>query len=839
MAVRYELDFLIHLKDSPLCLKPKDLPPREDWMGPPPETARPQTKPATTERFKPEGALLESTTRRPGVDRHSSRNGTSEQSQQPLFYASSLLTQAQGVDGLTLGPPRTNFPSSTPRTNALADPERSERTPRDSEFRDRFSRGKIGSAGGDTDFRSSRNSSFRGVGRGEDRDPEGWSMVKPRKSFGQEGAERFTGRMGGDTRHNERGLKERDEHDPTKDRRRNFDSEVEEGDAPRKNGLNRARADPWFKESLAKPAETPERTSNRERIDKAKSWRVQDADDKSTSNPRPERVNDRHERRWDRDRDHRPAEREPEWLDEPLEERGAGHTEADLKKFMESMKAGKSGPKLDGAAGDTLEGSPGLPSFFSAEPPAVKSAPALEKGPDKFFAAFGEAHLAATSPDVSDKAETAKMPAVKSSRFANLFSSQTVEISAHTEPPTPAAVPPPLNGGLLELQQSDADKQAFAALLSKLQHPRLGEQHGTPTPPTLGGYSQPPSVQSQKPAHDPIRELNQTLAQKAHITSPEPVIPYGMGRGEEPRLRSVPPGGPEIMAPRPVLPPSQPPSTRPDQMLQDLVNQRHNAQSQGSGRPDYSSEPQAAFLMQLMQNRIPQDPRPIEQIMRHPQPQRQTSIPHFQDREPDFMRDRMPNQMQSHMSNQIPGQIPNQLPNQMPNQQRQMRPPAPPVVGFAEEQFRRADDPTRLMQPPQILQRQGMAPPGLEGMPGQQPLWHGQQGPPGGQRQPPMILPPGFQGGQRPPTGPMPPGPFNLGAMPPVMFSPPDVMPGGQRVQPPPGFFPGGPPPGPGFMPPTSPGMAGGFPGPEGMMFPNPFDGRGGMPPPGAAPFRR
>lgn len=33
MALRYELDILLHLRESPLCVKPKDLPPREDWMG--------------------------------------------------------------------------------------------------------------------------------------------------------------------------------------------------------------------------------------------------------------------------------------------------------------------------------------------------------------------------------------------------------------------------------------------------------------------------------------------------------------------------------------------------------------------------------------------------------------------------------------------------------------------------------------------------------------------------------------------------------------------------------------------------------------------------------------
>lgn len=33
VRIRYERELLLHLKDSPLCVKPKDLPPKEEWMG--------------------------------------------------------------------------------------------------------------------------------------------------------------------------------------------------------------------------------------------------------------------------------------------------------------------------------------------------------------------------------------------------------------------------------------------------------------------------------------------------------------------------------------------------------------------------------------------------------------------------------------------------------------------------------------------------------------------------------------------------------------------------------------------------------------------------------------
>ncbi|KAK7748843.1 hypothetical protein SLS53_000867 [Cytospora paraplurivora] len=700
-----------------------------------------------------------------------------------------------------------NFPSGSLR----GDHDRNDKTPRDPDARDRFARSKIGGDDPNDRFRDARNPNFRR--RDGDRDIEGWSTVKPRKSFGPEGAERFTGRMGGDRQRDDRAAKERDDHDTTRDRsRRNLDADGEEaGDPFRRNGLTRGRSEPWFKEGTKespKVNDSNERISNRERIEKAKSWRERNDD----ANARNDRGNDRNERRWDRDREQRPSEREPEWLDEPEEDKSHGHTEADLKKFMESMKASRGPAKPFGKATDTSGPSPApaAASFFS-DPPAVKSAPAVERGPDKFFEAFGQSQLTPSTPLGGDKPDAGKATTGKSSRFANLFSTQVgVDPRGQTEPPTPAAGPPPplqIGGspGAQAAQQSNAEKEAFQALLQKLHLPRQGEQQATPTPPNAGAFAQPPAPQPL--SQDPIQHLAQALAQKAQLSSPEQAEHFGMDRREEPRLRSVPPGGPDILAPQPMPPPSQPPSARTDQMLQDLLSQRHTSQSQGSGRMEPNSKASRDFLMQLMQSgrHAPEPPR-IEQIMRMPQPQRQTSISHFQDREPDFVQQRGP-------------------------VQRQMRPPGPP--GFVEEQFRHSEAEGRPMHPTQILQR----PPGLDhAMQQQLPqpfMQPGQQVLPGPR---PMIPPPGLMGN---PARNVPmPAMFNP-IIPPGVF-PPDNLPGPPRnMQPPPGFFGGGPPPPivPGHIPP--PGMIGGFPGPDPMGFPGPFDGRGGLPPPGVGPYRR
>lgn len=484
------------------------------------------------------------------------------------------------------------------------------------------------------------------------------------------------------------------------------------------------------------------------------------------------------------------------------------------------MEKARGGPKPADKAADAFEASSGLPPFFTADSAAVTPAPVVEQRPDKFFAKFSET-TATTLGDA--KPEAANAPAAKSSKFAKLFnSSQPVENRGYTEPPTPATgLPPPANGsGLGDVPASDADKQAFAALLSKLHLP--SKQQSTPTPPNANAYSQPPpppqppSSQSQNVPQDPIRSLESAFGQRASLGSPDPPLSYGLGRPEEPRLRSVPPPRPEIMAPRPMQPSTQPPTVRHDQMLQDLVASRHNAQSQGSGRADLGTDQHSAYLMQLMQRRIPDQPvRPIESIMRQPQPQRQVPMHHFEPEPNVFV-----------------------VRDHGPAQQRQMRPPA----GF-EDQFRRSEGEGRMMQlqpqPPHILQRQQI-PPGLDqGIPPQQ-LWPGQQPPPV-QRQGPMIQPPMQPGGRAPPGlsfGPaMGNGPV-MGNLPPNMLPSGDSIPGLPRGMPPPGFYTGGPPPpGPGFMPP--PGMGGPFPGPEGFFPPGPFDGRGGMPPPGGAPFRR
>ncbi|KAK7956947.1 uncharacterized protein PG986_006169 [Apiospora aurea] len=668
MATRYPIDVLFHLRQSPLCVKPSTLPPPEEWMGPPPETFR--NAQATggaktgTERTRNDTSLLDGTNRRPGVDRHASRN------------------------------------SANPDDIVLASPKWRGRCPeRSSKDRD-----------GRKDFRRRENA---------DQDSDGWSTVKPRKSFGHEGAERFHGRMGErpEKLAPERRLRDGhgDESEDKKPRRNNFgefgrDRDADESEKPRRNGLPRNKTDqPAWVRGNNTDAEPP---SARERFDRGKSWRDRDEGDK------PKDRN--YERRWERD--HR-QEREPEWLDEPSEESAQGHTEADLKKFMESMKASKGGAARADAPAAISNLDNTRANVFEAEKSKIKSAPAVEMGPDKFFANFsspppgtdGVNHLEA----VRDSGAQAKPKT--GSRFQNFFSAQGGQ-ERQTEPPTPSAGPPasdpvmmnPLLAFASGATSSSAqpphqqhqhtgssdveEKAAFESLIQKLHK----QKPFTNTPPS-GGFPAP----------------QQTHEGKGSVSSPGP-FQDSLGRG-------LPPQQPhEIHAPRPQqatqLLPHLPPMRPDQQMLHELIGQRHPSLSNQGGRDQMPSRnSKEEFLMTLMQSaRNPPEITRPEQYIRMPQPSRPAQIPQTPDRD-DYPRDRGSAQHQGR---------PQGLPAFFDEAQ----------LIHEHEQRRHQQQQQQQQQPPPAANPDSSA----TGSP-----WPGPSGP-GGR---PMIPPPGLAGSR---NGPMP-----------------------------------------------------------------------------------
>ncbi|KHN98971.1 uncharacterized protein MAM_03433 [Metarhizium album ARSEF 1941] len=789
MAIRYSADFLLHLRDSPLCTRPTNLPPAEEWMGQTLEQLQRQTAKPNNDRPNRTSdlSLLDQTNRRPGLDRQVARNSANP-------------------DDIVFGPPRMAFSSA--RGNKPA--ENNDKTARDSDSPGRIAFRNRGDNDGDR-FRDGRTNPARRRGD-TDQDSDGWNMVKPRKSFGTEGAERFHGKMGGNFREDRRPTRDantasnRDDRDNTRERLgRAFDAFSRDKDAPDtegrppRNGLNRNKTDNW---RTIESNDAPPVPEKRDR-DRTKSWRDRDRDAEPSDDRSAGRNNDR---RWGRDRDQR-NEREPEWLDEPADAREA-HTQQDFQKWMEQMKKTKSGSSSSAKASDPLPAEPPKPSLPVAP---------VETGPDKFFLAFGgtSAGTDVTSPsEPKDAASSKAKTGGKSSRFTSFFSQPQGDSRPRTEASTPLTGPP-VNGpgsasgsapappstlaallgsvaghGVASPGAPDEERQAFQSLLAKLQ-----KQSVSATPPGPSPFAAPPQS-------NPSDNKNST-------SSPEPLHQYAGGV----RDASASLGRPasqqphqEILAPCP-----QQQSARPEQLLQDVGGHHQRVSSQGSNN---RAEANAArnnsnteFLMNLMRM-APETHRP-DQGRNHSQPQPQlqkhSSLPPFNEREQEF-----------------PGR-------ENRNNERVMRPQPPPGFPMGES-FHTLEREARHTQPTQILQRP--PPPGLDQMP---PNWMASTGqiPPPQQRGP-MLPPPGLAGGLGPggpnrnmPMPPMFPPNFPPGAMPPPPPEAMGAMPPRNMPPPPPGFFSGPPPHG--FLPPGLGGFNGPPPGPEGFGGP-PFETRG-MPP--------
>jgi hypothetical protein len=784
---------------------------------------------------------------------------------------------------IVLGPPRTSFASASMRSNKLGDLDRLSKDTEPRDRPDRMARNKT-----DTDvigsFRDGRNQNSALRRRGDtDQDSEGWSTVLPRKSFGHEGAERFQGRMGGGldrmTPRDDR-KRDRDDRDTGDRRNRTFDqqSRDKDGEDPegsRWNGLNsRTKTE---REPRGKETSEGAPLTQRERIDRARSWRERIPDDKPAERHN-DRQNDRqNDRGYDRrhDRDHRRSEREPEW-DDPHEELKAGaHNLDDFKKFMELQRA------RDKPNSASVE-KPGPVAEPTVEiKKKVVSVSAIEMGPDKFFASLGGGaalEVASPAPEARDSGDKPK-PAAKS-KFASFFSPREPATGGKPDLPTLPAAPP---FSAYETQEaSEADRKALESqafqqnILQKLQKqvPTPLPETSRPSPPTRATPSF--SEHSSGLGSGSLAGLFPSLTSgpqhsSSAVASPVPFQQYGGAeRRDDPRNRHPQQQqqhmgqemrqemGQDMLSPRPTGPPSQPPAARPEPNLHELLYQRHLGYgNMPAGRMEQSPGPvinkDNSFLLQLMKSRIDApDPLRTEQHMAG-MPQTNQRMNHA----PSAMNQGRP------LSNIPSNELDMQRERERNSSHRQMRPNGPPDFF---DQFHPSENDNRPQQPhpTQILQRP--PPPGLDhhfaqlqmGGPGPMPPQRPMIPPPPGliNRDPrnPNIGPGPVQGMFPPNFGPggFPPGANGLpeGLLGPGPGPAPGVGgPGGQRnMPPPPGFFSGGPPVPPGFMmsglPP--PNMGGGFPpqggpGPDfGMPLP-PFDGRNMPLPPGApvGPFRR
>jgi hypothetical protein len=691
--------------------------------------------------------------------------------------------------------------SSTARRNDNKNLDTDRPPLRETDSRDRFNfRNKVGDGENDR-MRDGRNNTLRPKRAEGEQDSDGWSTVKPRKSFGTEGAERFNGRMGVDRHRDDRRFKDREDRD-VKDRPRGFENysrEAREKDADhdqdkdnRRNGVGRGRNESWFRGDNDGPVPVPrERNSNGDRFAN-RGWREKNNDDQDRGN-----RNDRGDRRWDRDRNDR-NEPEPAWMDEPADEKSQAHTQEDFQKWKEEQQNKDRGGKTPAEEVPKAESGGG---FFGLDKPKFEPPLAIDTGPDKFFGMWA-------TPKDENGPESAVEPknegvakaktTGKASRFTSFFTPAQEDLRTQTEPPPSMPAHPPSGFGALFQNSGQgsgdaSEKEAFQQLLQKLQRQTVTGSGSTP-PGNVTQQPKPPALEKQQSQPNPASEQFQQYIPERQ----EEQRPPTSTRNSQQALQ-------DLLSQRQVA--GSQPTIRPEQMLQELVGQRQNALSQSSVRPDQpQNRNNTDFLMNLMKGQP--EPQRTEQIMlRMPgtkpidrQMDRQFQQQQMMEREQEMQREAAARERSA--------------------SQRQARPPP----GFFDEAFQQRGPPPqhdRPPQPTQILQRP--PPPGLDQM---QPGWAppSQLPPPQQLRQPQQHIapPPGLAGRGMPPMPQQmfPPGFPGMGN-----FPPPDVM-AGPRGMPPPGFFQGPPP---GFMPP-------GFQGPEGMAFGGPFDGRG---PPPNGPFRR
>ncbi len=759
---------------------------------------------------------------------------------------------------IVLGPPKTSFASASSARNVKASDF--ERPIRDIETRERYPFRK---ADGEND-RSRDNQRFgnlRSRRPDGDQDTEGWSTVKPRKSFGAEGAERFTGRMGGDRDAPpipRRGS--RDGKDDVRDRpARGFDNysrdknviresiEDTDGTTPRRNGYGRGRNEPsWFKDKEDSVAPAEDRKGNGDRYgDRNRGWREKDREERNLDrtddrhndrNHDRERGNGRNEERargrWERD--DRRQEREPEWMDEPSGgEQKRAHTAAEFQQWKESMNAGimkTPGVENSSAKIPAIDLS-GQDSFFGFDKPKVETPAAAdgERG-NKFKSTW--ASNSDDTPLVASKDAPLKTAGVgKASRFTSFFATPLPDDNPRHQPGSAPRAPP----GMQEKPQPDKEKEDFQKLLMKLQSSSISGSK-TPTPPlNLASRSQPPPrkppMNIQLPAMDQFPQYppgRQGTPRSGHPSSHSQQAALQDVLGSRSHSASLPP-------------------SRHDTMVREHINHRdQNTMSHDSGRPEpQGMNKQAAFLMGLMTSQGP-PPEQLREQLRQEQlmmrgPPQQPQGPSRQQQEEQQRQIMMMERQQELVIREQREQRERAVAQAAQRQERQELPP------FFDDGFmRRGPGPMRQPeggrgpqnmppQPMQILQR---PPPGLGS---NQSQWaqherDAQQLPPPMSQRHLMQGPPGLQDGRGVPGGrgmPMPPPMFPPGFPGPGFVPPPDDMMRNGRSMPPlppPGFM----VPPPGFMGGPPPPM-GGFP-PE-MGYNGPFDGPRGPPPPGG--FRR
>ncbi|KAI9799828.1 MAG: hypothetical protein M1825_004389 [Sarcosagium campestre] len=704
MGIQYNADQLLRLRESALVCKPAGLPPAQEWMGPPAE--RSAAKPTLT-RAKPED--------------HPSHNDNSGR-RPSLFETKNVSRSSATVPGdIVLGPPKTSFASATAGrglSKTAATSNRSMSSPMEDEatraerynFRNKFFKDRDREVPNGERAGESKTGIVNGR-RGYKEEADGWTSVKPRKSFGHEDADRFHRRDTEKERDLDRnagkGFKDRPQSRPfdgvnRADKERETDRDAA---APRRNGVPRGRNEAtWFRDNDASAAK--EKHGNQDNT-REKEWREKE---------RPA------EREWTSGRR---GEKDPEWMDTPAkDEKKQIHTAEDFQRWKERMKAGQSVDEGKGETADEQQVARAKPP----EPPLI-----VKGGMDNFFGLWNDASPSLDTPGEAASAKDQSKMMGKASRFTSFFNPQE-------ELPQPTARPPPENDNQSRRppDSSSEDKEGFQRILQM-----------------LGGVGMDSNQSAQ---------LTEAVKQQAELGGAPQARAAPSGEGPDVRrqashqqiLRPQHAGPEDTFSPQPT--PGNAPQSRNNEFLFSLMQQQ-----QAKSNPDLTAQHQSPL------NQFPPGLTGEELYHRTQGVHPNFMIPTKRGRElngppPGFF-----DEMQRRPNESAVGQNVNQQALQRPPgfdqfppawagnphlpppppQQQQQRGMAPPP-GLNVENARGMPYQTFMGPPPNM-------PPFPAMQPGRVPLGPGLNGigmPPNA---PPNMPPPGFFGMNGPPPPPPPP----------------------------------------------------------------------------------
>ena len=424
---------------------------------------------------------------------------------------------------------------------------------------------------------------MNGARRGLKEDSDGWTSVKPRKSFGQEDEEK-SGRRNGERESREvppRAMGSFEHHNRDRDREREGDRDPH----PRRNGMGRARNElSWLKD---RDQQTPKDEPSSRDAPRAREWREKDSgSDRDWSRPATQ------------------GEKDPEWMDTPAPEEKTAHTQEDFQRWKEKMKAG-SGPSESKSlpAEATEVGQRTASGTLKAQKTGTPLF--MDKSEDKFFEMWNQPKPSAevsTAPAAADAPPkpVSKSAQGKASRFTSFFAPQ--EESPPQAPPshyTPAEVE--------KLQSSNPeDQEGFQRILQMLGGASLIPQ-------------QPPSYQQSQTAERrrPQSPINETL----HTDPRSHMSNHQNKPSDDPRSRF------------PQFSPNNPPKTKDMEFLQGLMQQipSHHLPHQ------HHNPLGAEFYGAYSGNRGPPPRRPSPPAPPQSQThsQSQTPYPDFHQRRPD------------------------------------------------------------------------------------------------------------------------------------------------------------------------------------------------------------